>query len=106
MNQIKLNEIQAREIVSGYKARFVHTENLTIVYWDVKAGSSLPEHSHLHEQVTSLIEGEFELTVDGEKQILLAGGVLKIPPHAKHSATAITDCRLIDVFYPCRKDYQ
>ncbi len=63
MNKIELNSIDEKEIVPGFFARFVHSENMTIVYWNIKAGSSLPAHSHPHEQISSMIKGEFELTV-------------------------------------------
>ena len=51
---------EMREIVPGFRGRFVHTENMTFVYWDIKAGSILPDHSHPHEQVVTVIEGELE----------------------------------------------
>jgi quercetin dioxygenase-like cupin family protein len=78
---------------------------MTLAYWDVTASSPLSDHAHLHEQVTSVIEGEFELTVEGDTRRLSAGSVVIIPPNARHSGKALTDCRLIDVFYPKREDY-
>lgn len=35
-----------------------------------------------------------------------AGEVLIVPPDVKHKGKAITDCYVIDVFYPIREDYQ
>ncbi|MHA1995707.1 MAG: cupin domain-containing protein [Candidatus Hodarchaeales archaeon] len=99
-------EIEEREIIPGFKGRFIHTENLTVVHWSINAGASLQEHSHPHEQVTNLIEGEFEFTLDGEVTKLTAGGVVAIPSDVKHSAKAITDCYVVDVFYPVREDYK
>jgi quercetin dioxygenase-like cupin family protein len=99
-------EIEEREIIPGFKGRFINTENLTVVHWYINAGSSLQEHSHPHEQVTNLIEGEFEFTLDGEVTKLTAGGVVAIPSDVKHSAKAITDCYVVDVFYPVREDYK
>jgi len=58
---------------------------MTFVYWDVPAGTVLPEHSHPHEQVAHTFEGEFEIVVDGIKQVLRPGSVSIIPPHAVHS---------------------
>jgi len=101
-----LKDIQEREIVPGYRARFIHSENMTLAYWDVEPGASLPEHSHPHEQIANVLEGRFELTVDGESRILEPGQVAVIPSDAPHSGRAITACRLIDAFYPCRDDYR
>jgi len=106
MSFIDLNNIEEKEIISGYNVRFVHSENMTFAFWKVKEGASLPEHSHFHEQVACVVEGEFELNIEGNKQVCKPGSVAIIPPNAKHSGKAITDCRLIDTFYPVREDYK
>ena len=101
-----LNDIQEREIVPGYRARFVHSGSMTLAYWDVDPGAALPEHSHPHEQIANVLEGQFELTVDGESRILEPGQVAVIPPDVPHSGVAVTHCRLLDAFHPCREDYR
>jgi len=106
LNKIDLNSIDEREIAPGFFVRFVHSENMTIAYLNVKAGSSLPAHSHLHEQISSVIKGEFELTVDGTPYLLKPNDVFIIPSNIPHSAKAITDCKLIETFYPVREDYR
>ena len=105
MSFTKLDTITPKEILPGYTVRFVHTENMTFAYWDVKAGSPLPEHSHHHEQVANVLDGEYELTIDGEKRRLRPGDVAVIPSNVPHSGAAITPCKLLDVFCPVREDY-
>ncbi|MGD2144965.1 MAG: cupin domain-containing protein [Anaerolineae bacterium] len=99
-------EIETRELIPGADVGFVHTENMTLAYWDFDPGVPLPEHSHTHEQVTNIIEGVFELTVGGETRQLEAGSVVVIPPNATHCGRSVTECRVIDVFYPVREDYR
>lgn len=106
MAYIDLSELETREMVPGFHGRFVHTDNMTFVYWDIKAGSTLPEHSHPHEQVVNVLEGELEFTVDGDVRKMKPGQVAVVPGEAMHSAKGITDCRVIDVFYPVREDYR
>ena len=101
-----LNDLQEREIVPGYRARFVHAEKMTLAYWEVEAGAELPEHSHPHEQIANVLEGEFELTVDGKSQVLVPGQVAVIPGDVPHSGRAVTNCRLLDAFQPAREDYR
>ena len=103
---LNLDELEESEPIPGYRARFVHSKNMTLAYWTIEAGAPLPEHSHLHEQVANVIEGEFELTVDGETRRLGPSMVAVIPSNAAHSGKAITNCRIIDVFYPVREDYR
>ena len=98
---VELNQSQAREIFPGFKAHFVHSANMTFA-----AGATLPAHAHVHEQVVNMIEGVFELSIAGETRSLGQGSVAIIPSNALHSGKAITDCRIIDAFYPIREDYR
>ena len=102
----KWTDIDPRDIVPGFHGRFVHTDGMTLSYWEVDEGASLPEHAHHHEQITSLLEGRFEMTVGGETRILEAGAVVVIPSNVPHKATALTPCRIMDVFQPARDDYR
>ncbi len=106
MNIIALEMVEDRELVPGYRARFVHSDNVTLAYWTIRAQAALPEHAHPHEQVVNLMEGEFSLTVGTETAKLGPGRVVVIPPHARHSGRALTDCRILDVFYPIREEYR
>jgi quercetin dioxygenase-like cupin family protein len=92
--------------VPGGLVRFVHTQNLTLAYWVFEAGARFPEHSHPHEQVVKVIEGEFEFWLDGAAERMGPGSVGIVPPHAAHWGRALTACRIMDVFYPPRDDYR
>lgn len=105
MSWIELNEIEEREIIPGFHVRFVHSENMTLAYWRVGEGAKIPEHSHPHEQVVNLIEGRFELVIDGQARQVEPGSVALIPGGVSHSGRALSDCRIIDVFHPVREDY-
>lgn len=101
-----LDQITEREIVPGYRARFIHTEGMTLAYWEVEAGAALPEHSHPHDQIANVLDGQFELTVAGESRVLIPGQVAVIPGDVPHSGRAVTACRLLDAFQPAREDYR
>jgi quercetin dioxygenase-like cupin family protein len=103
VNMVELNE---KEVIPGYYGRAIHTGTMTFMYWTVAEGAIIPEHSHLHEQVANVLKGKFELTVNGETQLLEPGKVAVIPPHAVHGGRAITGCELLDVFLPEREDYK
>jgi quercetin dioxygenase-like cupin family protein len=101
-----LAAVEPREIVPGFHGRFIHTDNLTIAHWEIDEGALLPSHAHIHEQTTMVTEGTFELTVNGETQIVEAGMFAVIPGSVTHAGRAITRCRIIDVFHPARDDYR
>ncbi len=103
---LDLEEIEVKEPVPGFKVRFVHSERMTFGFFDIEKGASLHEHSHPHEQVSTVLEGEFELTIDGQAQIMVPGKTAVIPSDAPHSGKALTNCKIIDVFSPVREDYR
>lgn len=105
MSIIHLNEEKSREIIPGWHAKIVHSDNMTLISWEVEEGALLPEHLHEHEQITNIIEGEFRLIMDNDVKILKAGDTAVIPSHTKHEGLALTPCKIIDAFYPVREDY-
>jgi quercetin dioxygenase-like cupin family protein len=100
------SNIQTKEIAPGFLSRFIHTETNTLNFIEVTSGSIVPLHQHVHEQLSFVMEGKFEMTVDGVKKVLAQDTFAVIPPNAVHGGVAVTDCRLIDIFSPVREDYK
>lgn len=97
--------LKEKELIPGYRVRFIHSKDMTFAYWNIEKDAPLPEHSHLHEQVANIMQGKFELKIGDETKVLEPRDVAIIPPKVKHSGKAITKCKIIDVFYPIREDY-
>ena len=103
---VNLESLTEKEVFTGYKGRAIHTGTATYMFWKVDAGAAVPEHSHMHQQVANVLQGVFELTVDGQTELLQPGKIAVIPTNVKHSGRAVTYCELLDVFYPEREDYK
>ena len=101
-----ISAVQPLELSPGYTARIIHAERMTFSFLEVKAGSPSAEHSHPQEQAALLMEGEFQLTIEGEVIRFGPGSLIIIPANARHSGLAITDCKLMDIFTPCREDFK
>lgn len=101
-----IGDIQPVEVIRGFTARFIHTETMTLAFWEAEKGAVMPLHQHIHEQVTQVEEGQFQLTVNGETKTYVKGMVAVIPPNTEHAGVALTDCKLFDIFSPVREDYK
>lgn len=106
MAVVDMNEVPlTRNVAPGWDGRFLHTTHLTVAKWQITAGTKLPAHSHPNEQVTVVLSGEFEFSIGGETARAKAGQLAVVPGDVQHSGLAITDCTLLDIFYPLRRDY-
>ncbi|MDT7827959.1 cupin domain-containing protein [Pricia sp. S334] len=103
---LNLSKIPSKEIMPGYHGRLVHTENMSLAFWEVDEGAEVPEHSHMNEQVMHVIEGRFEFTLNGDTQVYHPGDIVIIAPYKKHSGRALTPCKLMDAFSPVREEYK
>jgi len=100
------SDIATKEVAPGFFSKLIHTDTNTINFIEVKAGSSIQLHKHMHQQCSFAIEGKFELVINGEAQVLEPGIFAIIPSNVEHGGTAVTDCKLIDIFSPVREDYR
>lgn len=101
-----VKDIPPREVVPGFTGRFVHGQQSTLAFWEIKAGHTLPLHHHVHEQITYVVSGELQMEIGGEQMVLSAGMTGVIPSNVPHSGHALTDCVVIDSFAPVREDYR
>ena len=101
-----ISEIPVKELAKGIRGRYFHTNSTTIGFVDIDKGAILPAHSHVHEQTTQITEGKLEMTIGGVTQILEPGVITLIPSNVVHSARALTNCKVVDIFSPIREDYK
>lgn len=106
MQPTALQDIPGRTTIPGYTGKFVHGEQSSVAFWEITAGAVSPVHQHIHEQITYVAEGVFEMTLAGKVYTLRQHDTLVIPSNVPHGGKALTDCRLIDTFSPVREDYK
>ena len=88
-----------------FDVRFIHTDNITVAFNELKAGAEVPAHQHIEETIDYVQEGALELTIGDETVQITAGSVARVPSNVWHAARAITDCKVINFFYPSRRDW-
>ena len=102
----KIKDITPKELMPGITGYYAHGENMTFGFVELKAGSIVPLHQHIHEQTTYILDGQLDMVIGGNPCSLTAGMYHVISSNTPHSAIAKTDCKVIDVFSPVREDYK
>jgi len=90
------------ERLPGWYGQFFHSANMSFAHYDFTRGSSIHEHHHPQEEVYEVVEGELEVTIDGDTQIARPGTVAIVPSNVRHSVKALTDGQAIIVDHPLR----
>ncbi len=103
---LSIKDIIPKVLVPGITGYYAHGEHMTFGYVELEAGSSIPLHHHVQEQITYIIEGELEMMIGGESCLLTAGMYHVIASNLPHSAVARSACKVIDAFSPVREDYR
>lgn len=88
-----------RRQIMGYDGQ------LMLVKVEFQKGSVGTVHEHYHSQASFVVSGKFEVEINGEKKILVAGDSFYIEPDASHGAVCLEAGTLIDTFSPMRADF-
>jgi quercetin dioxygenase-like cupin family protein len=92
------------EMVPGLNFQPVVGDKVMANFVSFDAHTEAPVHWHDEEQITYVMDGEFEFEVAGEKRILRRGQAVVIPPNVPHGArTHDSTCLEVDVFHPPRQ---
>lgn len=96
-----------RETVPGVSIRTFWGERMLLALIDLAPNAVIPPHSHMHEQVGSLVAGEMEMTVGGETRTVRVGDVYVVPGNVVHSVTVSpAGAQAVEVFAPVREEYK
>ena len=82
-------------------------EHMMLSLVEMEPRAVVEEHSHPHEQLGLMLEGEADFTIGGQTQRVVPGQMWRIPGGVLHKVVAGDRAvRALDVFYPPREDYQ
>ena len=93
----QMNPLTTRQYVVG--------TNTMLARLVLKKGAHVPLHSHIHEQISHVVEGTLEFLLEGKSVIVRAGEILCIPPHVPHAVNSLEDSVVLDIFNPPRQDW-
>lgn len=101
MARINALETTENHFVLGESLRPLLTRDMgsSVEIFDTSgpAGSGPPPHSHPWEEIHVVLEGELEVTVDGESHVLSKGSVAHVPGGAVHSYRNLTEAHFLTI---------
>lgn len=105
LKHIRWSEVSTESVTPLFDRQLIVGTDVMVAKLSMKKGCVVPLHSHHNEQISHVVSGTFQFTVDGKEIILQAGEFLCIPPNMPHSAVALEDTTGFDIFTPPREDW-
>ena len=101
------SELLVTEMLPGVRRTAVWQENLMLTFFEFDPRAVVPEHSHSNEQITVVVRGAMEFSLDGEIRRLGPGDGVCIAPGVPHSAQILEERTVAyDAWNPVREDYK
>jgi quercetin dioxygenase-like cupin family protein len=105
MHVYEWERVQKEQMNPTLVRQVIHGEHITGARRQLRKGCSVGEHSHPNEQISMIEQGALKFVINGQEKVVKAGEVVRIPPHAPHSAEALEDSVAVDLFSPIREDW-
>ncbi len=103
---IDRKECSRHQIFPGVTIDTVAGEGMMLSCVTFEPGAIVESHSHPHEQMGLLLEGELNFTIGDETTLVTPGQMWRIPGEVVHGCQAGDQgAKALDVFHPIRKDY-
>ena len=106
MYHCTINDFTEKSPASGVEIKALTGQKMSMVLFTIAPGADVPEHSHPHEQMGTVLKGSLELTIGGERKVVRPGDAWCIPPDVVHSGHCHDEAaEVLEFFAPPREDY-
>lgn len=104
---VEVAQVPTVSLGPGIDTRIVCGKGLTFSFADIAPNAFGKMHSHPHEQMIYVLEGDADLILEGKSYYLKAGDTMWVPGNLEHTGIAHEEgCRFLEVFTPARKDFE
>lgn len=107
MERVSVSDNESSEAVEGcHLTQLAAGEQTSIQFFEFDPESTVPEHSHHHEQTGFIIEGELTFFRGDDETVVGPGESFTIPPEEPHGAENRGDVHVrgLEVFSPPRTE--
>jgi quercetin dioxygenase-like cupin family protein len=102
----KSDERGYAEALEGVRLKtLAHGEQTLLAAFRISEGATIPTHHHPHEQTGYLVSGRLDFVIGDGRFDAGPGDSWNIASEVPHSAAALEDSIVIEVFAPVREDY-
>ena len=100
------SELPTDRPMSGIERRRIIGERMMVSEVVLQKGCVVPSHAHENEQMALVVRGRIRFGIgatdspDRQELVLTGGEVLHLPPNVPHSAEALEETLVLDLFSP------
>ena len=105
MQHVAWDSVKKEIIHDKFWRKYVTGEKAMVAQLGLSKDCVVPLHHHESEQISMVMQGAVKFELEGREVIVRGGEVLVIPSNLPHSALAIEDSSVIEVFSPIRYDW-
>lgn len=99
-------EIDLEKCGQGVQRKILsYTDELMCVENHFEKGGIGALHHHPHTQITYVVSGKFEFTIDGVKKVVSAGDSMLKRDSVEHGCVCLEEGILLDIFTPMRDEF-
>ncbi|WP_157218795.1 cupin domain-containing protein [Flavisphingomonas formosensis] len=107
ISTINWNDIEWEHVREGVSRKAFSGEGATVSINRLMPGHEPRPHDHHYEQIVYILAGQIDFHIEDSVTRLGAGGLLVVPPNARHWGVVVGDEPVLnlDVFTPKRAEY-
>ncbi len=106
MSYYVVKEMAPQVPAEGVEMRVISGDKMTMMFFHLEPGAKIPEHSHPHEQMGTVLKGAIELIIDKDKRVVNEGDAYHVRSNVVHSGRCLElVSEVLEVFSPPREDY-
>jgi quercetin dioxygenase-like cupin family protein len=104
---IDWNQTPWEQVREGVERKAFSGDGATVSLNRLRPGHEPRPHAHPHEQIVYILEGEIDFHIGDTVTRLGPGGLLVVPPNARHWGEVVGDAPVLnlDIFTPKRSEY-
>jgi quercetin dioxygenase-like cupin family protein len=101
------DERERMQVFDGIMGRTFWGEKMLLSIVELEPHAVGPPHSHPHEKIGLVLEGELTFTIGDETRTLRPCDGNVVPGGVMHSVVAgDSPCKVVEIFSPVREDFQ